>query len=100
MDTTAKDELREVVDQLSDEDAAEILAFAQRLLSQSSREAALPAPVVVEPADQAAARRRVLAEGRPPLDIAALAAGGWLAGEDPNQVVAAIDQWRREGGYV
>jgi hypothetical protein len=109
---SVREELHELVDRLGDERASEALAYLQRLLREGAEDKG-PA------AARLAARMEPLAmSGReffsqPPLDLEALAAQQgvrpvtnlddlfgdfWPEDESVDEFIAAVRQWRREGG--
>ena len=107
-----KEELRELVDRLSDEDATAALAYIRWLLREG--EAAGPSaelsrrmgPAMVPGSeffsqqtmdlDTLAARQGV----RPVTNFDDLLGDFWPEDETADDFIAAVRQWRREGGYA
>ena len=109
---TTREELHHLVDQLGDERAEEALAYLRGLLAKDGR----PAGTAVARLERRMGRRA--ASGRaffaqPPKDLATLAAEQgvrpvtdfdgllgdfWPEQESADEFIAAVREWRREGG--
>ena len=102
---SAKEELFHLVDQLGDDEVAEIVAMIHRFLDEEKRRAPNGAVPNIIPG------REFFAQ--PPIDLATLAARQgvgpvtdfdallgdfWPEDEPAYEFVATIRQWRREGG--